>query len=57
MKRHYLDGLKLKIQAHCAGAGRARAHGGLSTGGQQQGDEPVGVSCQHISQRSGIFVF
>lgn len=57
MKRRYLDGLKLKVQAHRAGTGRAGAHRGLGTTGEQQGDEPVGVSCQHVSQRSGIFVF
>lgn len=57
MRRRYLDGLKLEVQTQGAGAGGARAHGGLGATGQQQGDEPVGVSGQHISQRSGIFVF
>lgn len=55
--RRYLDGLKLKVQAHGASAGGAGANGGLGAAGHQQSDEPVGVSCQHVSQRSGIFVF
>lgn len=56
MKGRYLDSLKLEVQAHGAGAGRAGAHGRLSAAGHQQSDEPVGVSCQHVPQRSGVLV-
>lgn len=53
----YLDGLKLQVQAQGAGAGRAGAHGRLGAARQQERDEPVRVGRQHVSKRSGVFVF